>query len=89
MKTIIKIFICISIILIGLNSCVKYNKEYNLTNCEKNHLIISSEDNSYLNISIYKINYEGHDYILFNKYKEVSVVHNPDCKYCKKDTINN
>ena len=86
MKTKIKIFICTCAILLGLNSCVKYDSIDNIKSNKKSHLQIKSNDDYYLDIDIYKFNYEGHDYILFNKYKEVSVVHNPDCK-CKKDSI--
>jgi hypothetical protein len=37
----------------------------------------------YCTISVYNIEYNGHEYLLFDGYESMAVEHNPDCKKCK------
>lgn len=40
----------------------------------------------YCTVGIYNIEYNGHEYLLFDGYESVGVVHNPDCKKCKSQS---
>lgn len=37
-------------------------------------------------IEVYEIEYNGHEYLIFNSYETMGVEHNPDCKKCKSQS---
>ena len=42
-----------------------------------------------VDMEIYEFEHEGHEYMIFEEEgKTVSVIHNPDCALCAKDSIN-
>lgn len=42
-----------------------------------------------VDMEIYEFEHEGHEYMIFEeKGKTVSVIHDPDCVSCAKDSIN-
>lgn len=75
-----KIIYLITILLLSI-SCT--------TNTTTTHTIIQADHidyiiiDGYCTVSIHNIEYNGHEYLLFDGYESVGVVHNPDCKKCK------
>ena len=37
-------------------------------------------------IKIFEVEYNGHDYLIFDGYESMGVEHSPDCKKCKSKT---
>lgn len=37
-------------------------------------------------IKIFEVEYNGHDYLIFDGYESMGVEHSPDCKKCKSQT---
>lgn len=40
----------------------------------------------YDDIRIFELEYNGHDYLIFDGYESMGVEHSPDCKKCKSQT---
>jgi hypothetical protein len=55
------------------------------TNIQADHIDYITID-GYCTVGIYNIEYNGHEYLLFDEYESVGVEHNPDCKKCKSQS---
>lgn len=78
-KQIYTIIILLILICIALISCGKSNDE------------IVIKDKQGFTITMFETYYftkDKHDYILFKYRSRENIVHNPDCKSCKKDKEN-
>ena len=78
-----KIIYLITILLLSI-SCTT-NPTTTHTNIQADHIDYISIE-GYCTVGIYNIEYNGHEYLLFDGYESVGVEHNPDCKKCKSQS---
>ena len=71
-------------ILLAFVSCTP-NHTTTHTNVQADHIDYISID-GFCAVGIYNVEYNGHEYLLFDGYESIGVEHNPDCKKCKSRT---
>ena len=80
MKKIKKSFYLAAILLAFISCTTKYTTTY--TDMQVDRIDNISIDR-FCTISVYNIEYNGHEYLIFDGYESMGVEHNPDCKKCK------
>ena len=78
-----KIFYLI-LILSAFVSCTT-NHTTTHTNMQVDHIDYLTID-GFCTVSIYNIEYNGHEYLLLDGYESIDIEHSPDCKKCKSRT---
>ena len=78
----------IVMLLVGLfGGCCPVPQERNVVDAQgtKEQIYL---DNGCVVVDVYKVKYNGHDYIMFKSYHQLGAVHDPDCEKCKQNSNN-
>lgn len=78
-----KIFYLILILSTFVGCTTNYTTAH--TNMQVDHIDYITID-GYCTVSIYNIEYNGHEYLLLDGYESIGIEHNPDCKKCKSQS---
>lgn len=75
-----KIFYLAAILLVFISCTGVYKTTTTYTELDNMNII---NVKGYLNINVFEIEYNGHEYLIFDGYETMGVEHSPDCKKCK------